>query len=59
MPGALAPQLGEAAVKKRLVDSYHLWHALKAAALGNAEQIRKQWSWPRQLEDFIHYIEGE
>jgi glycosyltransferase involved in cell wall biosynthesis len=59
LPSAMAPRLNDAAVKYALVDSYRVWHEKKAAALGNTEQIKKQWNWPRQLAEFVRHIEGE
>lgn len=58
-PGARAPQVFVQDLADALEFAYENWHKLKAAALVNAQAIRLEWSWERQAETFIRWLEGE
>lgn len=57
LPGATAPALFVKDLADALAFAYKNWHKLKAAALVDAERIRRAWAWPKQLDDFVHWLE--
>jgi len=58
LPGARAPRVFVKDIAEAIEFAYENWHKLKAAALVNAQAIRLEWSWERQTEAFIRWLEG-
>ena len=54
-----APQVAVKDIADAIEFTYENWHKLKAAAIVNAQKIRLEWSWERQTETFIRWLEGE
>jgi glycosyltransferase involved in cell wall biosynthesis len=56
LPGALAPAVRPDAVAVALHLVYEQWAELDAAAAAGAADIGRQWSWERQLAEFIEEL---
>ncbi|HEX9642298.1 MAG TPA: glycosyltransferase family 4 protein [Candidatus Krumholzibacteria bacterium] len=59
LPGAQAPRVFVTDIADAIEWTYENWHKVKAAALVHAQAIRLEWSWERQTEAFIRWLEGE
>lgn len=59
LAGAQAPQVFVKDIADALEFAYENWHKLKAAACADAQKIRLEWSWERQTEAFLGWLEGE
>lgn len=58
-PGAQAPEVTVAAVRRALEQALEEQEALTAAAVARAVQVRASWSWRGQLADFVSHWKGE